>query len=73
MARQHDSIMVVVDKLLKVSHFIPIKSTHKEANIAKICMKEIEKLHGIPKQLFQTGILSLLLIFRSFLNVLEQI
>lgn len=34
-ARQHDSIMVVVDKLTKYAHFIPVKSTHKEANIAE--------------------------------------
>ena len=27
--RQHDSIMVVVDKLMKTTHFIPVKSTYK--------------------------------------------
>ena len=26
--RQHDSIMVVVDKLTKVAHFIPVKTTY---------------------------------------------
>jgi hypothetical protein len=36
--KQHDSIMVVVDKLTKYSHFIPVKSTHKTINIAKIYM-----------------------------------
>ena len=30
--RQHDSIMVVVDKLTMASHFIPVKSTYKEIN-----------------------------------------
>ena len=47
--RQHDSIMVVVDKLKKAAHFIPVKSTHKTDDIAKILMKEIFKLHGLPK------------------------
>ena len=47
--RQHDSIMVVVDKLKKASHFISIKSTHKIDDIAKIVMKDIFKLHGLPK------------------------
>ena len=47
--RQHDSIMVVVDKLTKAAHFIPVKSTHKTDDIAKIFMKEIFKLHGLPK------------------------
>jgi hypothetical protein len=32
--RQHDSIMVVVDKLTKVSHFVPIKMTHTTTNIS---------------------------------------
>ena len=41
--------MVVVDKLTKEAHFIPVKSTHKTDDIAKIFMKEIFKLHGLPK------------------------
>jgi hypothetical protein len=32
--RQHDSIMVVVDKLKKTTHFVPIKMTHTTINIA---------------------------------------
>ena len=50
--KQNDSIMVVVDKLSKESHFIPIKTTYKGANIADIFMKEIFRLHGIPKIIF---------------------
>jgi hypothetical protein len=41
--------MVVVDKLTKVVHFIPVKLTHKAANIADIYMREIVSLHGVPK------------------------
>jgi hypothetical protein len=37
--RQHDSIMVVVDKLTKANHFIPIKLTHKESNIVDVYMR----------------------------------
>ena len=47
--RQHDSIMVVVDKLKKEVHFISVKSTHNTNDIAKIFMKAIFKLHGFPK------------------------
>ena len=43
------SIMVVVDKFSKVSHFIPIKTTYKDANIADIFLKQIFQLHGILK------------------------
>jgi hypothetical protein len=32
--RQHDSIMVVVEKLIKVAHFIMVKLMHKKTNIA---------------------------------------
>jgi hypothetical protein len=42
--------MVVVDKLRKDAHFIHVKSTCKEINIANIFMKEIFKLHGMPKE-----------------------
>ena len=41
--------MVVVDKLSKATHFIPVKTTYKDANIADIFMKKIFHLHGIPK------------------------
>ena len=47
--RKNDSIMVVVDNLTKEAHFILVRSTHKTYEIAKIFMKEIFKLHGLPK------------------------
>jgi hypothetical protein len=47
--KQHDSIMVVVDKLTRDSHFIPLKTTHKETNVVDIYMKEVARLNGIPK------------------------
>ena len=46
---QNDVIMVVVDKLTKAAHFIPVKTTHKATNIANIYMKEVAILHGILK------------------------
>jgi hypothetical protein len=39
--KQHDSIMVVVDKLTKSAHFILVMLTHKEANIVDVYMREI--------------------------------
>jgi hypothetical protein len=44
-------MMVVVDKLRKYAHFIPIKSTCKEIDISNIFMKEIFRLHGMPKEI----------------------
>jgi hypothetical protein len=33
--------MVVVDKLMKVAHFIPLKTTQKVANVFDIYIKEV--------------------------------
>ena len=41
--------MVVVDKLTKVAHFIPLKTTHRAADVVDIFLKEVARLHGIPK------------------------
>jgi hypothetical protein len=49
--KQNDSITVVVDKLTKVSHCIPIKTTHKATDVAEIFMKEVARLHGILKKI----------------------
>jgi hypothetical protein len=43
--------MVVVDKLRKAAHFIPLKSTCKAIDIDSIFMKEIFRLHGMPKEI----------------------
>jgi hypothetical protein len=47
--KMHDSIMVVVDNLTKATHFIPLKTNHKATDVADIFMKEVARLHGIPK------------------------
>jgi hypothetical protein len=47
--KQHDSILIVVDKLTKAAHFILVKFIHKATNIVEIYMKEINILHGLPK------------------------
>ena len=47
-AEGEDSIWVVVDRLSKVSHFIPILSTNLASDLAPIYMKEFVRLHGVP-------------------------
>lgn len=47
--KQHDSFMVVVAKLIKVEHFNHVESIYKVINIIGIFMKEIIRLHGMPK------------------------
>ncbi|PNX77561.1 transposon Tf2-1 polyprotein [Trifolium pratense] len=43
-----EAIFVVVDRLSKYSHFIPLKHPYTAKSIADVFCKEIVKLHGIP-------------------------
>jgi hypothetical protein len=43
--------MVVVDKLTKATHFILVKTIHKETNIAEIPMKEVVNIHRVSKEI----------------------
>ncbi|PKU62319.1 hypothetical protein MA16_Dca026502 [Dendrobium catenatum] len=45
----HDSIWVVVDRLTKSAHFLHIRQTDSVEKLAKLFVKEIIRLHGIPK------------------------
>jgi hypothetical protein len=70
--KQNDAIMVVVEKLSKATHFIPVKSTCKEIDIASIFMKEIFRLHGMPKEIISDEIQNLLQTFGNlYLLVLK--
>jgi hypothetical protein len=48
---QNDAIMVVVEKLSKSAHFVPVKLNCKAIYIANIFMKEIFRLHGMPREI----------------------
>lgn len=54
-SRHHDFIMVVVDKWSKKKKIIHVESTHKVDDIARIFMREILKLHGLPKEIVSNG------------------
>ena len=46
--RHHDSIMVVMDKLTKVAHFIPVNSTYLANDVAWVFIRDVVSLHGVP-------------------------
>ncbi|XP_075111445.1 uncharacterized protein LOC142181797 [Nicotiana tabacum] len=46
--RKHDSISVIVDRLTKSAHFLPVKTTDSAEDYAKLYIKEIVQLHGTP-------------------------
>jgi hypothetical protein len=68
----YDSIWVIVDRLTKVAHFIPVKTTYSGAKLAELYMARIVCLHGCmvcQRKLCQTGDHSLPLgIGRSYTN-----
>jgi hypothetical protein len=47
----YDSIWVIVDRLTKVAHFIPVKTTYSELQLAELYMSRIVYLHGVPKKI----------------------
>ncbi|GAA0170732.1 hypothetical protein LIER_24930 [Lithospermum erythrorhizon] len=46
--RKNDGIWVMVDRLSKSSHFLPIKSTHGPEHLARLYIDQIMRLHGVP-------------------------
>jgi hypothetical protein len=44
----YDSIWVIVDRLTKSAHFIPIKETYKMEQLTRLYVKEIVSRHGAP-------------------------
>ncbi|WMV24685.1 hypothetical protein MTR67_018070 [Solanum verrucosum] len=46
--RQHDSIWVIIDRMTKSTHFIPVKVTFSAEDYAKLYIKGVVKLHGVP-------------------------
>jgi hypothetical protein len=48
-SRHHDSVWVIVDRLTKTAHFLPVHTTHKADKYADIYIDQIVCLHGIPR------------------------
>ncbi|WVZ93928.1 LOW QUALITY PROTEIN: hypothetical protein U9M48_039878 [Paspalum notatum var. saurae] len=47
----YNSIRVVVDRLTKVAHFIPVNTTYSGARLAELYISRIVCLHGVPKRI----------------------
>jgi len=43
-----DSIWVIIDRLTKCAHFLLVKTTYTAEDYAKLYIKEIVRLHGVP-------------------------
>ncbi|WVZ77328.1 LOW QUALITY PROTEIN: hypothetical protein U9M48_025207 [Paspalum notatum var. saurae] len=48
-SKNHDTILVVVDKLTKYAHFLPLTHPYTAFTVAQVFVNHIYKLHGMPK------------------------
>ncbi|KAD7476890.1 hypothetical protein E3N88_00026 [Mikania micrantha] len=47
-SRNHDSIWVIVDRLTKSAHFLPIREDYTMDRLAKLYIDEVVMRHGVP-------------------------
>ena len=45
----YNAILTVIDRLTKMAHFIPVKDTTDAEEVASVIIKEVVRLHGLPK------------------------
>jgi hypothetical protein len=50
----YDSLWVIVDRMTKVAHFIPVKMTYIGLQLAKLYMSNIVYLHGVSLWIVST-------------------
>ena len=71
--KQNDYIFEFIDKLSKAAHFNPVMSTYKAVNIVDIFLKDIFRLHGIPKEIISNRDVKFIGKFRRHLfSILEM-
>ena len=47
----HDGIWVIVDRLTKSAHFLPVGKNYTLERLAKLYVNEIVRLHGVPESI----------------------
>jgi hypothetical protein len=47
----YNPIWVIVDRLTKVAHFIPVKTTYSGPQLVELYMPRVVCLHGVPKKI----------------------
>ena len=46
--KKHDSVWVIMDRLMKSAHFLPIRIDYPLERLARLYVDEIVRLHGVP-------------------------
>jgi hypothetical protein len=47
----NDSVWVIVDRLTKVAHFVPVKTRYATEKLAELYVEHILRLHGAPRSI----------------------
>src|SRR5436853_5456332 len=47
-SNEHDAIWVIVDRLTKSAHFLPIRETYEVHRLSQLYIEQIVRLHGVP-------------------------
>ena len=47
----HNSIWVIVDRLTKVTHYLPVRTNYDGEKLAQLYVSNIVKLHGVPSRI----------------------
>jgi len=50
-SRQYNCILVVVDKLSKYAHFVPLQHPYTATKVAELFVDNVYRLHGMPQTL----------------------
>jgi len=51
LAQEYDSILVVVDRLIKIMHFVPTTEKTPVKGLARLFRNNMWKLHGLPESI----------------------
>ncbi len=46
--KNHDAVWVIVDRLTKSTHFLPVRMDYSLERLAKLYFDDVVRLHGVP-------------------------
>jgi hypothetical protein len=50
-SQKHDSIRVIIDRLTKIAHFLPVHTTYTAKKYAEVYLDQVIRLHVVPEKI----------------------
>lgn len=50
-SKGYDTVLVIVDRLSKAAHFVPLAHPFTAPQVAQKFLQEVVRLHGVPKSI----------------------